>query len=167
MNRFILSALSLCCFSYVAFAQDYQNCIQVISSAGKYAVQGNLSFSYTIGEPVITTLAGASRKLTQGFHQPELCKVVATFNPDLADWNIEVFPNPTADYLTIRYSDQQSGSLHATVYNLYGQVMIDDQVLSSPGGSSVNCTDWQSGVYILQLKDTATLNVASTRFIRL
>ena len=167
MNRFLLFALSLCAFCHISSAQGYQNCIQVISASGKTATQGGLTFSYTVGEPVITTLIGNTRIVTQGFHQPELCKAVSTSNPALEAWNIEVFPNPTASRLTIRYTENRGRDLHATVYNLFGQVLVDDYILDRPEGVSLDCSDWQPGVYILQLKDPASPASGSVRFVRL
>ena len=167
MNRFLCLALSLCLFSNLSFAQDYETCIQVIGASGKTGTQAGLTFSYTVGEPVITTLTGDTRKLTQGFHQPELCMLVSTLDLDLAAWDIEVFPNPTPDVLTVRFSDEKGSSLRASVFNLLGQIMISNQILSQPGGSRLDCAAWQPGVYILQLQDPATSGIASVRFIRL
>ncbi|HRI62017.1 MAG TPA: T9SS type A sorting domain-containing protein [Saprospiraceae bacterium] len=166
MNRFLSLALLLCLSADISLAQDYQTCIQVISASGKSGTQAGLTFTYTVGEPVITTLSG-SRKLTQGFHQPELCMLVSTNDFDLAAWNVEVFPNPTADVLTIRYSAEKGNNLRASVFNLLGQVMLSDQPLTQPDGSQLDCAAWQPGVYILQLQDPATSGVASMRFIRL
>lgn len=109
-----------------------------------------------MGEPSITTLAGSSRIVTQGFHQPELCQVVSTHNFDLANWNVEVFPNPTSDFLTVRYSTGKGITLHATVFNLLGQVMLDNRLLAPSTGTQIDCAEWQPGVYILQLKNTGS-----------
>lgn len=167
MNRFLSLALFLCLFSSISFAQDYQTCIQVIASTGKSGTQGGLTFTYTVGEPVITTLTGNSGKLTQGFHQPELCKLVATKDFDLTAWDIEVFPNPTADALTVRFSNEKGSALRASIFNMLGQVMLSDQALTQPGGTRIDCAAWQPGVYFLQLQDPSTLGVASVRFVRL
>lgn len=166
MNRFFLLALFLCALSNFTFAQDYQTCIQVISASGKSGTQGGLTFTYTVGEAAITTISG-SRKLTQGFHQPELCMLVSTDDFDLAAWNVEVFPNPTADRLTIRYSDEKGAILRASVFNLLGQVLVSNQPLTQPDGSILDCASWQPGVYILQLQDPATSGFATMRFVRL
>ncbi len=166
MNRFLSLALLLCLSANISLAQDYETCIQVISASGKTGTQGGLTFTYTVGESVITTLSG-SGKLTQGFHQPELCMLVSTNDFDLVAWNVEVFPNPTADVLTVRYSGEKGGGLRASVFNLLGQVMLSGQILTRPDGSRLDCAAWQPGVYILQLQDPATLGVASMRFIRL
>ncbi|MCW5921298.1 MAG: T9SS type A sorting domain-containing protein [Saprospiraceae bacterium] len=168
MNRYLQLALFLCLASYSAsHAQDYESSIQVISASGKTGTQNGLTFSYTVGEPFITTLSGNSRKLTQGFHQPELSTSVSVNNPDMADWNIEVFPNPTTDVLTIRFSDTKDSALRATVVNLLGQVMMANQPLTQPDGSRLDCTAWQPGIYILHLQDPSTLGMTSVRFIRL
>jgi hypothetical protein len=166
MNRYISLALSLCLSSNFSFAQDYETALQVIGATGKTGIQAGLTFTYTVGEPVISTLTGNSRKVTQGFHQPEL-GIVSVHNPSLSDWNIEVFPNPTADALTVRFSDEKGGVLHASVFNLLGQPMLTNQLLAQPDGSRLDCSAWQPGVYILQLQDPATLGIASLRFIRL
>ncbi|MBV6443113.1 MAG: T9SS C-terminal target domain-containing protein [Haliscomenobacteraceae bacterium CHB4] len=167
MNRFLSLALLLCLSHSICYSQDYVNAIQVISAAGKTGTQGGLTFTYTVGEPVITTLTGDLRKLTQGFHQPELSTVVATDDFDLAAWDIQVFPNPTADVLTVRFSGEKGSLLRANVFNLLGQVVISNQPLTQPDGSRLDCTAWQPGVYILQLQDPATSGVATLRVVRL
>ena len=167
MNRYPIFALAWCISLSVCFAQGAENCIQVISAAGKSGTQAGLTFHYTVGEPVITTLAGNSRKVTQGFHQPELCTLVSTNDLDLAAWGIEVFPNPATDFLTIRFSNDNGSSLNATVFNLFGQVMLSDQRLNKPDGTQLDCSSWQPGVYILQLQDPSTRAATSVRFVRL
>jgi hypothetical protein len=167
MNRYLFLALSLCISPSISLAQGAEACVQVISATGLSATQGGLSFSYTVGEPVITTLSGNTRKVTQGFHQPELCKLVSTNNLDLVAWGIEVFPNPTTEAVTIRFSNEKGVQLRASVFNLLGQVIISDQPLTQPDGSRLDCAAWQPGVYILQLQDPVTRGVASVRFIRL
>lgn len=167
MNRLFLLAHFVCLFSSVCLAQGFENCIQVISASGKTGTQGGLTFSYTVGEVVITTLVGDTRAVTQGFHQPDLCIPVSTKDIDLAEWGIEIFPNPTADFLTVRFSAEKGTELRASVFNLLGQAMIVGQNLNQASGSRLDCAAWQPGVYILQLQDPATLGSASVRFIRL
>lgn len=167
MNRYLIFTLSLCLPCSLCLAQGAENCSQVISAAGKSGTQAGLTFHYTVGEPVITTLSGNTRIVTQGFHQPELCMLVSTHDLDLAAWAIEVFPNPTADFLTVRFAGDKGNNLRASVFNLFGQVMLSDQSLSQPSGSRLDCSAWQPGVYILQLQDPATHSAASVRFIRI
>lgn len=167
MNRYLIFALAWCFPFSVCLAQGAENCAQVIGVAGKTGTQAGLTFHYTVGEPVITTLTGNTRIVTQGFHQPETCMLVSTNDLDIAAWGIEVFPNPTADFLTVRFASDKSSGLRASVFNLLGQVVLSDERLYQPDGSRLDCSGWQPGVYILQLQDPSTFAVASVRFVRL
>lgn len=54
-------------------AQSFER--KVVSSAGGYYHDNNITVTYTIGEPVITTLNTAGYLLTQGFQQPDSLKI--------------------------------------------------------------------------------------------
>ena len=167
MNRFLLLALLGSAFPILLRAQTIGICNQVLSAAGKSSVQAGRYYAYTVREPFILTLQGNTRDLTQGFHQPDLCQLVATSNLDLAAWSIEVFPNPTADFLHIQYSADQNGMLEASVYDVLGHLIVNRQMLAHPDGSLLDCMSWQAGLYFLQLRDPATQATATVRFIRL
>lgn len=167
MNRYLIVAPFVCLSFALCLAQGAENRIQVISAAGKTGTQAGLTFHYTVGEPIITTLIGDTRIVTQGFHQPELSATVSVNDLNLADWGIEIFPNPTADFLTVRFSDKKIGNLRASVFNLLGQVMLSDYLLNQPQGTQLDCSTWQPGIYILQLQDPSSHAIASSRFIRL
>ncbi|MEO6037151.1 MAG: T9SS type A sorting domain-containing protein [Saprospiraceae bacterium] len=167
MNRFILVALLSCAIPTFNQAQSIGICIQVLSASGKSTVQAGRYYAYTVGEPFIFTLEGSSRDLTQGFHQPDLCQLVATNDLDLATWNIEVFPNPTTDFLHIQYSTGQNGALEASVFDILGHLVVDNAPLSQPDDAQLDCSSWQAGVYFLLLRDPTTRATATVRFVRL
>ncbi len=167
MNRFVLFAFLCCAFPALSQAQSIGICNQVLSASGKSAFEGGRYYAYTVGEPFILTLESATTDLTQGFHQPDLCLLVATSDLDLADWSIEVYPNPTSDFLHIQYSAGQNGILQATVYDVLGHLVVTSTPLSQPNGSQLDCTSWQAGVYFLQLRDPVTQATATVRFVRL
>jgi hypothetical protein len=166
MNRLLLFALLGCMTNTILSGQSVTLCRQVLASAGKDGQHDVRYFSYTVGEPFISTLSGTQFKTTEGFHQPELCKVVATENVDLAKWQIEVFPNPTEDYLNIRYSPQTQGHLEASVVDLLGRTVLTTRLLNEPSGATFNCSDWQPGVYMLLLSATDSHAAAVIRFIK-
>lgn len=167
MNRYILTFLLPLLWSGSLTAQDYENCAQVIGATGKFAQRAGKIFFYTVGEPVILTLKTERYSLTQGFHQPDLCLSVATHDLDLAAWQIEVFPNPTADFITIRFDADQGNALVLSAHNLLGQTVLSDYPLTDPTGSFLDCTTWQSGVYIVQLRDPKSDQSATVKIVRL
>jgi hypothetical protein len=167
MNRLSTLFLLLLFWTVSASAQDFSIFNQVIGSTGHFAVEGNQQWTYTVGEVVIETISANNRTLTQGFHQPEFSRPVSTMDPELLAWNIEVFPNPTADVLNVRFDANQSGFLEAIVFDLYGRMLMQPQALDLAAGSVIDCTSWLPGVYILQLRDQQSRASATFRFIRL
>lgn len=122
--------------------------------------------AYTVGEVVIFTGSVGDFIFTQGFHQPEQTKIVSVDQPELADWNIEVFPNPATDRLTVRFSAERESALRVNVLDLLGRVILDASPLSEPTGSIIDCSLWQPGVYFLQLLDPQQAH-ATVRIVRL
>ena len=166
MNRLLLFALFACTINTILSGQSTILCRQVLASAGKDGQHDVRYFSYTVGEAFISTLSGTQFKTTEGFHQPEICKIVATENVDLAKWQIEIFPNPTQDYLNIRYAPQTQGRLEASVVDLLGRTVLSTHTLNETSGTIFNCSNWQPGVYILSLTATDSHAAAVIRFIK-
>ena len=167
MNRFVLFVCLCCVLPAFSQAQSIGICNQVLSASGKSAIQSGRYYAYTVGQPFILTLEGTNHDLTQGFHQPDLCVLVATSDLDLADWSIEVYPNPTSDFLHIQYNAGQSGILQATVFDVLGHLVVASTPLYQPNDAQLDCTSWQAGVYFLQLRDPITQATATLRFVRL
>lgn len=152
---------------YSCAAQNATVFNQVIGSTGHVGLQQGLIYSYTVGEAVITTLSSDERILTQGFHQPEHTILVSIDDPVFADWDIQAFPNPVSDQLTIRFSSDKPASLRATVIDLAGRIMASEIPLPDPSGSMLDCRSWQPGVYFIQIRDTTNRAFATIRVIRL
>ena len=140
---------------------------RVVASGGGFVSQPGFSLSYTVGEAVTATLTGGVNKVTQGFHQYDVCAVVSTHDVDLAAWNIEVFPNPATDLLTVRFAAEKSNTLNLSVYTPLGQAVLTDQTLTQPDGSLLDCSQWQPGIYLLLLSDPATGGAATVRVIKI
>lgn len=166
MSRLLLTiALGHLALAY-STAQDARLFNQVVASTGTFAKQQGLNYSYTVGELVIPTLSVGNFTLTEGFHQPEHTKIVSVDEPGLADWNIEVFPNPVSDRLTVRFSPEKGSTLFVSIFNLLGEVIFERQSLPEPSGSPIDCTNWQPGVYLLQITDSQSRSGATVRIVR-
>lgn len=169
MNRSIRCLLVFFLLSGAVRSQDISLCNQVLSAAGKTAVEQGNTWAWTVGEPVIFTFGPVvDRILTQGFHQPDLClPAVSTDDATLADWQIEVFPNPTSDVLHVRFSVEKTGALTATVFDLLGRVVLANALLDSPDDAVIDCSAWLPGVYLLHLQDRDTRASTLVRFVRI
>ena len=168
MNRSLYIPLITCffLFSKVLPAQ-IGICSQVIASSGKSATVGGRSYAYTVGEPFIFTLSTNSGKITQGFHQPDLCLPVLTNDLDLNAWKLEIYPNPATNLIHIRYSAEQKGQLTAQVFDLLGRSIVRDFPVDNPEDTQMDCSQWQAGVYLVRLQDPRTQSGTTVRMIRL
>lgn len=123
-----------------AFAQE------VISSAGETKTVASYELSWTIGEPIIETVAGTNN-LTQGFHQSNLT-VTAISYLLIPELEIKVFPNPTQAFVTIKFNELPENT-DFLLYDLNGRVLKQAEIYSSE--TILNLHEYASGSYILKL----------------
>jgi Secretion system C-terminal sorting domain len=165
MNRLLF--LSFLLLPIFCSSQTYSLCMQVIASNGGSGAQGNYNVSWTVGELAVSTLSGTDSKLTQGFHQPDVCTPVSTWNLDLEALSIEVFPNPTNAFLTIRYSDVENAALSLSAFDVLGTQVLSPMPLDTPSGNSLDISNWPPGVYFLKIMDNDSKAATTVRVIRL
>lgn len=94
----------------------------VIGNAGDYyeALQfGNLH--WTVGE-VAVSLHQNGLELHEGFHQVYYELVVYT-EEATPNWNVNVFPNPTSDFLRVRLGEEAQ-VVNAQLFNNTGQLLV-------------------------------------------
>lgn len=163
MNR--LFTLTFLLLPVLGFGQAYGLCMQVIGSTGGSGKQGNYNVSWTVGEVVVNTIGNNAYKLTQGFHQPDVCLPVSTWNLDLEALGIEVFPNPATSWLNIRYTDSGKTSLQASAFDMLGHQVLQPQLLDQPDGTLIDVSNWPAGVYFLQIQDNLTKATATLRVL--
>ena len=65
-----------------------------------------------------------------------------TFTKELAETNIELYPNPARDYMVVNSTDNIESY---TIFNLSGEKVIQ----GIPNSSTINVTDLKSGLYFI------------------
>ena len=100
------------------FGQDLSS--QVLVSAAGTATAGVISYSQTIGEPVVELITGPAIVLTQGFQQPHF------EGPGLpapqGDGAI-VYPNPATDYIYVKLFGTEPRKFNIELINLTGVIL--------------------------------------------
>ncbi len=168
MIRFVLLLGSLL-YAIGSFGQGLSLCQQVIGTTGSSATESGLHYTYTVGEPVIFTLKkqDVDVVLTQGFHQPDVCLPVSTDNPEQwAGWDIQAYPNPVTDYLTLQYTAPTDALVQAKVVNTMGQIVMGLRATQA-NGDQIQCTGWAAGMYFLVLfnpETNATVTIPFSKF---
>lgn len=144
-------------------------CRQVIGATGGSGLESGLRYDYTLGEAVVATFTAPdeSLTLTQGFHQPE-CATVDAGEAGLPDhWQIQAFPNPTSDHLTVAYVSPEGGYLQGRIIGVDGRLLSDWQDFADPSGARLDCGFLPAGLYLLELRDPLTQRSAVIRFVKI
>lgn len=119
----------------------------VISANGGTATVAGTQVSWTIGEPVTTTVSDGNNILTQGFHQSKLT-VTAINDIQIADVEIKVYPNPTSDYVTVHFSEVMEKPTYL-LFDFSGRLIEQKNIESND--AKIDMTGYAGGSYILKL----------------
>jgi len=144
-----LFTIILLSFSFSAFSQQLSP--EVISSGGDHFQNGDLSLSWTIGETVISTLE-SDYILTQGFHQ-DFFIITAVDEQKLENISVNIFPNPTPDYINIEWrSDSKTvENISIQLLDANGRLIIEKTFNSSQEIMKLNLQSFERSHYILRL----------------
>ena len=160
-KRTLAFFLTLVCFSW-GYSQSLSP--EVTASAGDHFTGADVQLSWTLGELMIETYDNGTNQLTQGFHQTNL---MITAVEDLAETiEIEVFPNPVADQLTIECSDN-SEDLTFTVYDIMGKQLLSEEDFNKNGLiNTIDLTTFSAGTYLLHLSNAENKTIKTFKIIK-
>ncbi|MBC7776126.1 MAG: T9SS type A sorting domain-containing protein [Phycisphaerae bacterium] len=122
---------------------------EVTATAGDHFSSTDAQLSWTIGETVTETFAANSSQLTQGFHQTNLT-VVAVGDP-AADFQVRVYPNPTADRVNIE-SQASSPAFSVEFSDAQGRTLLLQSAAQQGLLHSLDLSGYAPGVYYLRLR---------------
>ncbi len=140
---YFLIPVAICVFSRT-------NAQEAVAISGNHFANNEKQISWTIGEPVITTLSGENFQLTQGFHQSKLV-ITAMDEISELELNISAFPNPTSDYLKLKVENGGQQDLYCTLYRADGRIILQKQIESSI--SEIPMYSYVSATYFLKIFD--------------
>lgn len=150
MKKFILPlALALPTFS---MAQA------VVSGGGGYHTNATSAISYTIGEPVIATVAAASTSLTQGFQQPWADITTAVEEPLPDAPSINVYPNPVRHTLHIALDATVIDHRYA-LHDAAGRLVTEGRISNTI--TDLDMETYASGSYVLRVLGSDNSTVRS------
>lgn len=135
----------------------------VIGSAGTTFTQAQFGdLHFTVGEVASSRLENGL-VLTEGFHQTYFELLVSVYEPSDLKVSVTVYPNPTAEYLNLDFTEAIKG--YATLTAADGKQVLTQQIQSIT--TSLNLSALPVGIYFLQVRDEAgrqnTYQVAKVR----
>ncbi len=145
----IIFFLSVFCFINSTFSQTFSP--EVVSPAGSSFTNSSNSLSWTLGEPITSTLSNLNI-LTQGFQQDNI--VITSLDEMKESTEITIFPNPAVDVINIQFTKPQDKST-IELYTMGGKLVLT-RILNSETLSTINMSNYAAGTYILKIKNNNT-----------
>ncbi|MDT3740416.1 MAG: T9SS type A sorting domain-containing protein [Candidatus Kapabacteria bacterium] len=79
------------------------------------------------------------------------CSIIISSVNDAAAGNIEVFPNPVTDLLTIRNINESNNYSTVNLYDMFGRLLISDGLVS--GTNTLDVSGLSTGVYSIRVNN--------------
>lgn len=134
-------------FSLGVFAMNAQNST---NSSGGNATGAQGSVSYSIGQTFYTTSTGTSGTVAQGVQQPyEISEVLSS--PDFSELvkDLNIFPNPTTDVLTLTLKNLNNLELDYQIMDMNGKVLLAQKNISDE--TNITVSSFPSAIYFLKV----------------
>ncbi len=120
----------------------------VISPASSSFEFSNGSISWTIGETLVTLKVGDNDSA----------------NPEIFDFDIVAYPNPTQDNITISHNSKTDEKLTFTIYDFKGRELIKKQLLEQE--NEINIQYLPPALYLVNITDSKNHSVKSFKIIK-
>lgn len=153
----IAASFGLLCFN--AFSQESVN------SGGGDAVSTEGSTSYSIGQPVYTTNQSGDGSSSMGVQQAYDATVITnTANKIGLAVELNVFPNPALDIVTLETKGNLPTNLHFEIQDLNGVTVSENRI--SQNSTTVPVDELSPATYIITVLSGST-PVSSFRIVKL
>lgn len=120
-----------------------------ISSGGTSTTNGTLSIISTIGEVAVNETTTGNIHVSEGFMSSKMLKTLGVISYSSLE-NIQVYPNPTVDYVTVNF--EKSDSYTISVFNNSGQIL--NTIKTNKVKQQVSLESYSTGVYIILIKNS-------------
>ena len=138
-----------------------QTDLQLVSSSGNDTKGVTLDVEYSIGEPVMTYMEGDSVVLHQGFQQA--FTVLINGIEDDTRFNFSYYPNPTEDFLNIKYDGSSLNDYSFQMSRVNG-TLVESVDWIGVGENHVqgDLIDLATGTYTISVLDEKNSSVITT-----
>jgi hypothetical protein len=125
--------------------------IKVLVPFAGVITEKGISYSQTVGEPVVEILENSGHILTQGFQQPSF-KIANNQQPD--GTGVLVYPNPVTDFVTIEIYGERAKTIRIEIINITGRTVYSDLKKFDAGFWFIdrhNVEDLLRGLYLIRV----------------
>ena len=137
---------------------------QATTASGGDASGSGGTVAYSVGQVVYTTNTYTSGTVSQGVQQPYEIFTVGIKETEL-NISLSVFPNPTANNLTLQISGYNNEKLSYQLYDMLGKLLSKGQVTAQQ--TQINTASLQSATYFIHVVNQENKRVQSFKIIKI
>jgi len=104
---------------------------QSTNASGGDASGSGGSAAYSVGQVVYTTHTGTTGEVAQGVQQPYEISVVTGLEEKQISLNLQAYPNPTSDYLTLNVGNLELSNLNFQLFDLGGKIIESKKITNT------------------------------------
>ncbi len=127
---------------------------QSVNNGGSVMSQTNGSLAFTVGELVVlSNIDSDGNFLGNGFASGATISTLSVLQPDSKIIDINVFPNPTTEFVHIQINHSLLENFTVTILNFQGKEVYNAKYSSYSNVIGVNVSSYASGTYLLILRN--------------
>ena len=84
--------------------------------------------AYSVGQVVYSTQVKATGSVAQGVQQPYEISIVSSIDFDQVNQRLQVYPNPTTDYLILNVGESDRSNLKFQLFDISGRLIADKKI---------------------------------------
>lgn len=136
---------------------------QATTASGGDITGSGGTVAYSIGQVIYTTNSADSGTVSQGVQQAYEIYTLGIQETEL-NISLSVFPNPTADYLTLQINGYTDERLSYQLFDIQGKLVNNGQVNTQQ--TQINTASFSSGTYLLKVVHRENKTVQSFKIIK-
>jgi hypothetical protein len=133
------------------------------NASGGDATGSGGTVAYSVGQVVYTTNTDTSGTVSHGVQQAYEIFTIGINETEL-NISLSVFPNPTADNLTLQISDYSNEKLSYQLYDMQGKLLNNGQVTAQQ--TQINTASLPSATYFINVVNQENKQVQSFKIIK-
>ena len=101
----------------------------------------------------VETVGNSTLIVTQGYLQP-VDETVSTINPESLSGSVQLFPNPTHDFLVLKASLSEATSLRYLLFDMSGKLLLDQSNtnLLQEHEERIDLANFAAGTYLIRIE---------------
>jgi hypothetical protein len=136
---------------------------QATTASGGDASGSGGTVAFSVGQVVYTTDIGTNGSVAQGVQQAYEIFTVGIKETEL-NMSLSVFPNPTANNLTLQISDYNNEKLSYKLYDMQGRLLSNGQVTAKQ--TQINTASLPTASYFMNVVNQENKSVQSFKIIK-